>query len=76
MSIWQEITKTVNRLFHRGPGRYIAGGQPVYCAQCQTEEFIDASALLSTVGMSFAHVNWATEKNVVTLMCYNCGLIQ
>jgi hypothetical protein len=37
------------------------------------EEFIDGSALLS---MSFAHLNWAIEKKITTLMCDNCGLIQ
>jgi hypothetical protein len=76
MSIWQEITKNVKRVVHPGPGRFVAGGQPVHCAHCQAKEFIDGSALLSTVGMSFAHLNWATEKKVTTLMCDNCGLIQ
>ena len=32
--------------------------------------------LLSTVGVSFAYLNWAKEKKVTNLMCDNCGLIQ
>ena len=54
----------------------VAGGLPVRCPHCQAEDFIEGSALLSSVGISFAHLNWATEKKVTNLMCDNCGLIQ
>lgn len=76
MSIWQEITQGVKTIVHPGPGRFVAGGLPVRCPHCQAEEFIEGSALLSTVGISFAHLNWATEKKVTNLLCDNCGLIQ
>ena len=56
--------------------QFLAGGLPVRCPHCQAEEFSEGSALLSTVGISFAHLNWATEKKVTNLMCNRCGLIQ
>jgi predicted nucleic-acid-binding Zn-ribbon protein len=76
MSIWHEITQGVQAVVHPGPGRFVAAGLPVHCPHCQGEDFIEGSALLSTVGMSFAHLNWATEKKVTNLMCDKCGLIQ
>ena len=76
MSIWHEITQGVQAVVHPGPGRFVAAGLLVRCPHCQAEEFIEGSALLSTVGMSFAHLNWATEKKVTNLMCDKCGLIQ
>jgi hypothetical protein len=76
MSIWHEVAQRVQAVGHPGPGRFDAAGLPVHCPHCQGEDFIEGSALLSTVGMSFAHLNWATEKKVTNLMCDNCGLIQ
>ncbi len=76
MSIWQEVTKDVKSVVHPGPDKFVAGGQPVRCGHCQADAFIEGSAVVSTVGMSFAHLTWATEKQVATLMCDNCGLIQ
>jgi Zn ribbon nucleic-acid-binding protein len=76
MSIWHEITQGAKAVVHPGPSRFVAGGLPVRCPHCQAEEFIEGSALLSTVGISFAHLNWATEEKVTTLMCDQCGLIQ
>ena len=46
------------------------------CPHCQVEDFIEGSALLGTVGISFAHLNCPTEKKVTNLPCDNCGLIQ
>lgn len=74
VSIWHEITQGAKAIVHPGP--FIAGGLPVRCPHCQAERFIEGSALLSTVGISFAHLNWATEEKVTTLMCDKCGLIQ
>lgn len=76
MGIWHEITQGVKTVVHPGPGRFVTDGLPVRCPHCQSEEFIEGSALLSTVGISFAHLNWPTEKKVANLMCDNCGLIQ
>jgi len=76
VSIWYEITQGVKAIVHPGPGPFIAGGLPARCPHCQAERFSEGSALLSTVGISFAHLNWATEKKVMNLMCDNCGLIQ
>ncbi len=76
MSIWREITKGVKAVAHPGACQFVAGGLRVRCPHCQADEFIEGSALLSTVGVSFAHLNWATEKKVANLMCDNCGLIQ
>ncbi|HLN29362.1 MAG TPA: hypothetical protein VK395_16555 [Gemmataceae bacterium] len=76
MSIWHEITQGVKAVAHPGPSRFVAGGLPVRCPHCKAEQFIEGSALLSTVGISFAHLNWATEKKVTNLMCDSCGLIQ
>jgi hypothetical protein len=76
MSICHEIAQDVQAVVHPRPGQFVAGGLPLRCSHCQADEFIEGSALLSTVGMSFAHLTWATEKNVTNLMCDNCGLIQ
>ena len=76
MSIWQEVTHGVQSVVHPSPGRFVAGGLPVRCSHCHGEQFIEGSTLLSTVGVSFAHLNWAAEKKVTNLMCDNCGLIQ
>jgi hypothetical protein len=76
VSIWHEITQGAKAIVHPGPGPFIAGGLAVRCPHCQAERFIEGSALLSTVGISFAHLNWATEEKVTTLMCDKCGLIQ
>ena len=76
MSIWSEITQGIDTVVHPGQGSFVAGGIPVRCPHCQAEEFIEGSALLSTVGVSFAHLNWPTEKKVTNLMCGTCGLIQ
>jgi hypothetical protein len=76
MSVKQQVTHSIQAVLHSGPGRFVAGGLLVCCPHCQAEEFIEGSALLSTVGISFAHMNWATEKKVTNLMCDNCGLIQ
>ncbi len=63
-------------LISRGESRFLAGGLPVRCPHRQAEDFSEGSALLSTVGISVAHLNWATEKKVTNLMCDRCGLIQ
>jgi hypothetical protein len=75
MSVWQELTHGVRAVVQPGPGRFVAGCLPVCCPHCQGESFIEGSALLNTVGVSFAHLNWGTEKKVTNLLCDNCGLI-
>ena len=76
MGICQELEQDVKGIGHQGPGGFVAGGPPVCCPHCQAVHFIEGSALLSTGGLSFARLEWATEKKVTTLMCDNCGLIQ
>ena len=63
-------------VINQGERRYRAGGLPVRCPHCQAEGFSEGWTLLSTVGFTFAHLNWATEKKVANLMCDSCGLIQ
>ena len=76
MSIRKEVTHGVQLVLHGRPGRFVAGALPVRCPHCQAEEFIEGSALLSTVGISLDRLNWVTDKKVTNLMCDNCGLIQ
>lgn len=58
-----------------GPSEYMAGGNKVICDQCGGSEFIEGSARVYSLGMTFAKLDWA-DKSVTTLACTNCGKIQ
>jgi hypothetical protein len=57
------------------PGKYEVEGKSVTCLHCGNEIFAEGEALLSTVGMTFFHLNWA-NKTASTLMCADCGRIE
>jgi hypothetical protein len=54
MSIWHGVTHAVQAVVHSSLGRFVAGDLPMRCPHCQAEEFIEGSALLSTIGISVA----------------------
>lgn len=76
MSMWQDILHDVRTVADPMSAKFTAADQPVCCPHCHGTDFIGGSAMLNTVGVSFAHISWATEKKVTNLICDNCGLIQ
>ena len=56
------------------PCEYEINDELVKCNHCKNTEFFKGTALLNTVGMTFLGLDWA-NRNAITLMCGNCGLI-
>lgn len=74
MGLWQGIKRGTKALFSEHLEEYEAGGKRIQCRHCGTRRFVEGSAQLNTVGMSFANLDWA-NKSATTLMCSHCGLI-
>jgi hypothetical protein len=55
--------------------RYSVAGQPVTCAHCHGDLFIEGRAQLNTAGMTFLNLDWA-NRSAATLACTECGRIE
>ena len=62
MSIWHEITQGVKAVVDPGPGRFVAGALPGALPSLPGRGIHRGFRAVSTVGISFAHLNWATER--------------
>jgi uncharacterized protein len=58
-----------------GSRRFEAGGAPILCAHCRSDEFSRREILLNTRGLTFLKLDWL-NRSATVLACAKCGLIQ